>query len=75
MLGSLQGKMKIGLAWVWGLKLTGPETQVLTISSELQTLFLGHTFPVGSIDIAINIGASRASNGKGLSYHHAPHRH
>lgn len=75
MLGSLQGMMKVGLARVWGLKLTGPAAQVLTISSELQTLFLGHSFSVCSIDIAIDVGAPRASNGKGLSYHHTPHGH
>lgn len=55
--------------------LVGPEAQVLTIGSELQTLFLTHAFPVGSINIAIDIGASGASDGKGLPYHHTPHGH
>lgn len=46
-----------------------------SIGSELQAFFFGHAFPVGSIHIAIDIGAPRAPNGKGLSYHHTPHRH
>lgn len=75
MLGSLEAMMKIGMTWVWGLNLTGQEAQGLTIGSELQTLFLSHAFPVSSINIAIDIGAPGASNGKRLPYHHTPHGH
>ena len=53
--------------------LTDPEAAVLTIGSESQTFFLGHALPVGSIDIAIDIGTPGAPDGKGLSYHHTPH--
>ena len=75
MLGSRQGKRNVDLAWVGRFRLTDPGAQILTIGSELQAFFLGHAFPVGSIHIAIDIGAPRAPNGKGLSYHHTPHRH
>lgn len=61
------------MAWERGLKFTGLEAQMLTIGSELQTFVLGHAFPIGSINIAIDIGAPRAPDGKGLSYHHTSH--
>lgn len=75
MLGSWQGKRNVDLAWLGRFRLTDPGAQILTIGSELQAFFLGHAFPVGSIHIAIDIGAPRAPDGKGLSYHHTPHGH
>lgn len=63
----------LGTAWERGLKFTGVEAQSLTIGSELQTFVLGHAFPIRSINIAIDVRAPGASDGKGLSYHHTPH--
>ena len=62
----------LGTAWERGLKFTGVEAQSLTIGSELQTFVLGHAFPIRSINIAIDVRAPGASDGKGLSYHHIP---
>lgn len=75
MLGSWQGTRNVDLAWVGRFKLRDPGAQILTIGSELQAFFLGHAFPVGSIDTAIDIGVPRAPSGKGLLYHHTPHGH